>query len=235
MVHLSKGMREPASPHLRSELAIIAGMARATLENSKTPWEKYIGNYDLIRDKMSEAIVGFEDFNKRVREPLGFRIKQPARELTFNTATNRANFSAATLPDTLLPPGRLMLGTMRSHDQFNTTIYSDNDRYRGVKNLRTLLLMNKDDMSERGLNEFDLIDITSFGKDGSTRSLNGFRAVAYNIPRGCASGYMPECNVLCPLGDYSPQSDQPMMKQIVIEVKAAANSATTVTANNGAQ
>ncbi len=235
MVHLSKGMREPASPHLRSELAIIAGMARATLENSKTPWEKYIGNYDLIRDKMSEAIVGFEDFNKRVREPLGFRIKQPARELTFNTPTNRANFSAATLPDTLLPPGRLMLGTMRSHDQFNTTIYSDNDRYRGVKNLRTLLLMNKDDMSERGLSEFDLIDITSFGKDGSTRSLNGFRAVAYNIPRGCASGYMPECNVLCPLGDYSPQSDQPMMKQIVIEVKAAANAVNTATANNGAQ
>jgi molybdopterin-dependent oxidoreductase alpha subunit len=233
MIHLSRGMKKPASPDLRSESAIIAGIARATLPNSRTPWEEYGADYDLIRDKMAEALEGFEDCNRRVRQPLGFRLKQPARELVFQTDTNRANFSAAVLPDVVLPPGRLMLGTMRSHDQFNTTIYSDDDRYRGVKNLRTLLFMNENDMRDRGLTEFSLIDITSFAKDGSTRSLTGYRAVRYNIPRGCAAGYMPELNVLCPIDDYSPQSDQPLMKHLVIKVTASvvANATVSLVAN----
>jgi molybdopterin-dependent oxidoreductase alpha subunit len=222
MVHLSVGMNEPASADLRSEIAIIAGMAKATLQNSQTPWDAYIGNYDLIRDKMAEAITGFEDFNQRVRKPLGFRLRQAARELTFETPTNKANFSAAKLSDTVPPAGKLMMSTVRSHDQFNTTVYSDNDRYRGVKNLRTLLLMNAEDMQERGLKEFDLIDITSFAKDGSTRSVKAFRAVPYKIPRGCATGYMPELNVICPIGDFSQQSRQPMMKQVLIEVTPSA-------------
>lgn len=222
MVHLSKGMNEPASPHLLSELAIIAGIAKATLPDTRTPWDQYVGNYDLIRDKMAEAIEGFEDFNTRVRKPLGFRLAQAARELKFQTPTNRADFSAAALHDDLPPPGKLMLGTMRSHDQFNTTIYSDNDRYRGVTGLRTLLFMNEEDMKELGLNEFDLIDITSFAKDGSTRTVREFRAVKYSIPKGCTSGYMPELNVLCPLGDFSAQSDQPMMKQLIVKVTPSA-------------
>jgi molybdopterin-dependent oxidoreductase alpha subunit len=218
MVHLSKGINEPASPQLRSESAIIAGIARATLPDSRTPWEEYTADYDRIRDKMGEAIDGFEEFNRRVRQPLGFRLRQPARELVFLTDTGRAKFSSAPLPDIVPPPGKLLLMTMRSHDQFNTTIYSDNDRYRGVKNLRTLLLMNEDDMRERGLDEFSLIDITSFAKDGSVRSVRGYRAVRYEIPRGNTAGYMPELNVLCPIGDYSPQSDQPLMKHVVVEV-----------------
>lgn len=218
MVHLSVGMNEPASPHLRSELAIIAGIAKATLPGTVTPWDNYVGNYDLIRDKMGEAIAGFENFNQRVREPLGFRLQQDARELVFNTSNRRANFSATQLNNTLPPPGKLMLSTMRSHDQFNTTIYSDNDRYRGVKGLRNLLLMNAEDMKERGLKQFDLIDITSYAKDGSSRSVRNFRAVKYNIPKGCTSGYMPELNVLCPISDFSAQSDQPMMKQVLVEV-----------------
>jgi molybdopterin-dependent oxidoreductase alpha subunit len=221
MVHLSRGIKPPASESLLSECAIIGGIAQATLIGSKTPWQQYVGNYDLIRDKMSEALVGFENFNKRVREPLGFRLAQPARELNFKTATGRANFSAAPVRDTVPPPGRLVMSTVRSHDQFNTTIYSDNDRYRGVKNLRKLVFMNEDDMKERGLDQFALIDITSFGKSGAQRSVKGFRAVRYNIPKGCASGYMPECNVLIPIGDFSPQSDQPLMKHIVIEVRAS--------------
>jgi molybdopterin-dependent oxidoreductase alpha subunit len=218
-VHLSKGMKLPASPHLLSELAIIAGIARATLPNSQTSWEEWVGNYDLIRDKMSEAIAGFEDFNRRVREKFGFRIKQHARELVFDTTTNKATFSYAPLPNAVPAAGKIMLSTMRSHDQFNTSIYSDNDRYRGIKNLRTMLLMNEGDMKELGLNQFDLIHITSFGKDGSTRQLDGFRAILYNIPKGCASGYMPELNVLIPIGDYSRQSDQPMMKQLLVEIR----------------
>jgi molybdopterin-dependent oxidoreductase alpha subunit len=218
MVHLSFGMKEPGSPQLRSEPAIIAGMAKASLPHTKTRWDDYGGNYDLIRDKMGEAIEGFEDFNRRVRQPLGFRLKQPARELVFLTDTGRANFSAAALPDVAPPAGRLLLATVRSHDQWNTTIYSDNDRYRGVKNLRTLLFLNEEDMRERGLKKFDLIDITSFAKDGSTRAVRGYRALPYNLPRGCAVGYMPELNVLCPIGDFSAQSDQPLMKHVIVEV-----------------
>src|SRR6266536_1811684 len=121
MVHLSFGMNEPASKELRSEPAIIAGIAKAALPDTRTPWDDYVADYDRIRDTMSHAIVGFEDFNRRVRQPLGFRLRQPARELVFQTTTGRANFSAAPLPDVLPPPGKLILGTMRSHDQWNTT------------------------------------------------------------------------------------------------------------------
>ncbi|MFF2509027.1 FdhF/YdeP family oxidoreductase [Streptomyces sp. NPDC058067] len=221
MVHLSVGMKRPASSHLLSEPAIVAGMARAALPDSATPWEWYIEDYDRIRDTMAQALDGFEDFNRRVRLPLGFRLKQPARELVFLTESGGAEFSAAALPDVVPAPGTLALGTMRSHDQWNTTIYSDNDRYRGVKNLRTLVFMNKDDMRERGIAELDPVDITSTAKDGSQRHLNGHLAIPYDIPRGCAAGYMPEMNVLCALGDYSTQSDQPIMKHVKVTIEAA--------------
>ncbi|MGW7580605.1 FdhF/YdeP family oxidoreductase [Kitasatospora sp. NPDC054768] len=221
MVHLSVGMKRPASPHLLSEPAIVAGMARAALPDSSTPWEWYIEDYDRIRDTMAQVLDGFEDFNRRVRLPLGFRIKQPARELVFDTRSGKAEFSAAPLPDVVPEPGTLALGTMRSHDQWNTTIYSDNDRYRGVRNLRTLVFLNRDDMRERGLDEFDRVDVTSTARDGSTRSVHGYLAVPYDIPRGCAAGYMPELNVLCAIGDYSTQSDQPIMKHLKVTVTKA--------------
>ena len=221
MVHLSYGMKAPGSPNLRSEVAIIAGMARVALPKTTTPWDDYASDYNLIRDKMADALEGFECFNRRVRQPLGFRLKQPARELIFLTDSGRANFSAAPLADAVPPSGRLILGTVRSHDQWNTTIYSDDDRYRGVKNLRTLIFLNEDDMQERGLSKYDLIDVTSFAKDGSKRGVRGYRAIPYDLPRGCAMGYMPELNVLCPIGDYSTQSDQPLMKHVVVEVTAA--------------
>ncbi|MGI8483699.1 MAG: FdhF/YdeP family oxidoreductase, partial [Thermomicrobiales bacterium] len=218
MVHLSAGKKPPASPHLHSEPAIIAGIARATMPESSTPWEKLVGNYDLIRDRMALVLDGFEDFNRRVRQPLGFRIRQPARELTFLTESGRAEFSAAPLQDVIPESGRLMLSTIRSHDQFNTTIYSNDDRYRGIKNLRTLLLMNRADMDDRGLAEFDRIDITSLSNDGTRRTVFGYLAVNYDIPAGSAMGYMPELNVLCPVGDFSPKSRQPVMKHLTIEV-----------------
>jgi anaerobic selenocysteine-containing dehydrogenase len=222
MVHLSFGMKRPASPHLKSECAILAGMARATLPASATPWESYIQDYDRVRDVMAKVLDGFEDFNRRARLPLGFRIRQPARERVFLTPSGLAEFSAAAMPDVVPPSGRLTLSTVRSHDQWNTTIYSDNDRYRGLKNLRTVLFMNTADMRERGLSEFDLIDVTSFARDGSTRSVYGYRVVGYNTPRGSVSGYMPELNVLCAIGDYSAQSEQPLTKHIIVEVAPAA-------------
>ncbi|MFD0146444.1 MULTISPECIES: FdhF/YdeP family oxidoreductase [unclassified Streptomyces] len=222
MVHLSVGMKRPASPHLLSEPAIVAGMARAALPDSETPWEWYIEDYDRIRDTMARALDGFEDFNRRVRLPLGFRIKQPARELVFLTPSGRAEFSTAALPDVVPAPGTLALGTMRSHDQWNTTIYSDNDRYRGIKNLRTLVFMNEDDMRERGIAKLGPVDITSTAGDGSRRHLHGYLAIPYDIPRGCAAGYMPEMNVLCALGDHSTQSDQPIMKHLKVTITPAA-------------
>jgi molybdopterin-dependent oxidoreductase alpha subunit len=222
MVHISTGMKPPGSPQLRSEPAIIAGLALASLPETRTPWQAYVDDYDRIRDVMAQVLDGFEDFNRRVREPLGFRIHQPARERVFLTASGKAEFSSAPLPDAVPEDGRLILGTMRSHDQWNTTIYSNSDRYRGVRNLRTVVFMNRDDMRERSLGELDLVDITSIAKDGSRRTAHGYRAVEYDIPRGSAAGYMPELNVLCPVGDFSVQSDQPLMKHLVVEIAPSA-------------
>ncbi|GAA3104089.1 molybdopterin-dependent oxidoreductase alpha subunit [Kribbella aluminosa] len=219
MVHLSIGRKRPASPLLLSEPAIIAGIAQATLPETRTPWSSYVEDYDRIRDIMARALDGFEDFNRRVRHPLGFRLRQPARELVFLTESGRAEFSTADLPD-IRPADDdvLILQTMRSHDQWNTTIYSDNDRYRGVKNLRTLILMNAEDMRARGLAQGDLVDITAIARDGSTRVLREYRALRYGMPRGNAAGYMPEMNVLIAASDYSTQSDQPLMKNVHVRV-----------------
>ena len=222
MVHISYGMKEPGSPHQRSECAILAGMAQATLPQSKTPWQNYVDNYDRIRDTMARVLEGFEDFNRRARHPHGFRIAQPARERIFKTPSGRAEFSTAPLPAGVDPgEGRLLLTTIRSHDQFNTTIYSNNDRYRGLKGLRTVVYMNDDDMRDRGLEEFDLVDITSYSRDGTQRTVYGYRAVLYEIPRGCTAGYMPELNVLCGIADFSTQSEQPVTKHLVVEVTPA--------------
>jgi molybdopterin-dependent oxidoreductase alpha subunit len=219
MVHISRGMKEPASPHLRSECAILAGLAKATLPNSNTPWQNYADDYDRIRDTMAEVLEGFNDFNTRARHPHGFRIHQPARERVFQTPSDRAEFSLAALPDDVDPGnGRLILTTIRSHDQFNTTIYSNDDRYRGLKGLRTVIFMNEDDMRDRGIDEFDLIDVTSLSKDGTERAVHGYRAVRYEIPPGCTAGYMPELNVLCGIADVSTQSEQPVTKHLIVEI-----------------
>jgi molybdopterin-dependent oxidoreductase alpha subunit len=219
MVHISFGMKEPASRQLRSECAILSGLAKATLPESTTPWQDYAGDYDRIRDTMAEVLEGFDDFNTRARQPHGFRIHQPARERVFRTSSGRAEFSLAALPDDLDPGhGRFILTTIRSHDQFNTTVYSNDDRYRGLKGLRTVIFMNKEDMRARGIDEFQLIDVTSFSKDGSERAVHGYRAVSYEIPPGCTAGYMPELNVLCGIADFSTQSEQPVTKHLVVEI-----------------
>lgn len=219
MVHLSVGKKKPASEHLLSEPDIIARMARATMPDSATDWEGYTADYDRIRDVMAKVLPGFEGFNELVRQPNGFRIPQPARELDFRTTSGKADFSPAPLHDVLpAADDMLVLQTMRSHDQWNTTIYSNNDRYRGVKNLRELIFMHEDDMRDRGIWQGDFVDIVSTSKDGTQRELRQYRAVAYDTPRGSAAGYMPEMNVLVGEADYSAQSDQPLMKSIHVRV-----------------
>ncbi|MFI5932309.1 FdhF/YdeP family oxidoreductase [Actinoplanes sp. NPDC051494] len=219
-VHLSYGKRKPPSPDLESENAILCGMARATLPDSATPWEAYAEDYDKIRDTMAAAIDGFENYNALLRDGdgIGYRLPQPARERIWLTSSGKAEFHTSPLPDVVPAEGRLMLSTVRSHDQWNTTIYSDNDRYRGVKNTRTVLFMNRDDMAERGMNDWDLIDITSYARDGSTRSVYGYQAIGYDTPRGSVTGYMPELNILCALSDNSIQSEQPLTKHLIVEV-----------------
>ena len=206
-----------------------AGMAQATLPASKTPWQDYIDNYDRIRDSMSRVLEGFEDFNRRARHQHGFRIAQPARERVFQTPSARAEFSLAPLSDDVDPgKGRLTLTTIRSHDQFNTSIYSNDDRYRGLKGLRTMtmIFMNENDMRARGINEFSLVDVTSFSKDGRERTVYGYRAVRCELPSSCAAGYMPELNVLCGIADFSTQSEQPITKHLVVEVTSARSKST---------
>ncbi len=223
-VQLSFGKRRPASPALLSEPAIIAGIARATLPDSATPWEDYVADYDRIRDVMARVLPGFEGFNELVRRPYGFRIPQPARQLDFRTPSGKAEFSHALLPDVIpSDPDVLILQTMRSHDQWNTTIYSNNDRYRGVRNLRELIFMHAADMRERGITEGDPVDIVATSKDGSERSLRAYRAVTYDLPKGSAAGYMPEMNVLIGAADYSTQSDQPLAKHLKVRVSRAAS------------
>lgn len=223
MVHLSIGRKQPASTHLLSEPAIIAGMARAALPDSATPWEWYVEDYDRIRDVMAKALPGFEGFNELIQQPLGFRIPQPARERVFLTPSGRAEFSLAPLPN-VIPEAEdmLVLQTMRSHDQWNITIYSNDDRYRGVKNLRELVFLNEEDMRARGIEEGSLVDIVATSKDGSERSVRQYRALRYDLPRGSAAGYMPEMNVLIGLADYSTQSDQPLMKNVKVRVAPSA-------------
>jgi len=222
-VMLSLGSRKPASPHLLSEPEIIARIARATMPDSATPWEWYVGDYDRIRDVMAKVLPGFEGFNELVRQQYGFRIPQPARERDFQTPSGKAEFSSAPLPNVIPEEADvLVLQTMRSHDQWNTTIYSADDRYRGVRNIRELVFMNRRDMKERGIGEGDLVDIVATSRDGSVRSVTAFRALEYDTPRGSAAGYFPELNVLLGPDDYSRQSDQPLMKDIRVRIAKTA-------------
>ncbi|GBG96767.1 FdhF/YdeP family oxidoreductase [Lactococcus termiticola] len=218
-IQLGAGKNRPASKNLRSEVAIICEMAMATLPNSPVNWQAFKDDYDVIRDSMSRVITGFENFNENVKQKRGFRRPQPARERRFLTPSGKAEFSLAPLQNVIPEAeGALSLQTMRSHDQWNTTIYTNNDRYRGVKNIREMIFMNKRDMKMRGLESGDLVDIKATAKDGSVREVKAFRVIGYDISRGCTAGYMPELNALIGVSDMSHQSEQPLMKSLHVHV-----------------
>ncbi|MEW1722960.1 FdhF/YdeP family oxidoreductase [Streptomyces sp. NPDC093109] len=218
MVHASRGNLPPASPHLLSEPAIVARLARATLgPASRTPWEDFENDYATIRDRIARVIPGFEDFNARVAHPGGFALPHaPRDERRFPTATGKANFTAAPVEFPALPEGRLLLQTLRSHDQYNTTIYGLDDRYRGIKGGRRIVLVNADDAAELGLADGSYTDLVSEWKDGVERRAPGFRVVHYPTARGCAAAYYPETNVLVPLGATADTSNTPASKSVVI-------------------
>ncbi len=218
MVHASRGNLTPASPHLLSEPAIVARLARAVLgAGSRTEWEEFERDYATIRDRISRVVPGFEDFNTRIARPGGFTLPHaPRDERRFPTATGRANFTAAPVEFPELPEGRLLLQTLRSHDQYNTTIYGLDDRYRGIKGGRRVVLVNPDDAAALGLTDGAYTDLVSEWKDGVERRAEGFRIVHYPTARGCAAAYYPETNVLVPLDSTADTSNTPASKSVVI-------------------
>ncbi|MFD9445924.1 FdhF/YdeP family oxidoreductase [Streptomyces sp. NPDC060006] len=224
MVHASRGRLEPASEHLLSEPAIVCRLARRVLGNeSHTPWEEFEKDYATVRDRIARVVPGFTDFNTRVADPNGFALPHaPRDERRFPTATGKANFTAAPVEYPKLPEGRLLLQTLRSHDQYNTTIYGLDDRYRGIKNGRRVVLVNPDDARELGLADGSYTDLVSEWKDGVERRAPGFRIVHYPTARGCAAAYYPETNVLVPLDATADTSNTPASKSVVVRLEQSA-------------
>jgi molybdopterin-dependent oxidoreductase alpha subunit len=225
LVHSSEGRLPPASEQLRSEVAIVAGLARATLgTESRVPWEELAQDYDRIRDRIARVVPGCEDMNRRVRERGGFVLPRPPAERRFETTSGRAELRCVPLPRIEVPRGRLLLMTIRSHDQYNTTVYSDDDRYRGVRGDRRVVLVHRDDLRELGFEEGAVVDVTShFEAPGGeeTRVVRGFRLMAYDVPRGCAAAYFPEANPLVPLAHHAEGSLTPAYKSIIVSLRAS--------------
>ncbi len=221
VVHQSRGVLPPASEHLRSEPAIVAGIARHTLaERATTNWAALTANYDRIREHIEHVVPGFAQYNTRVRDAGGFYLPNAAREGKFTTKTGRAHFTVHPIPKHELEEGQFLLTTIRSHDQFNTTIYGESDRYRGI-NGRRVLFLNAEDMTARGFSAGSFVDLTShFGIE--RRRAERFKLVPYDIPRGCVAAYYPETNVLVPVDLVSDGSNQPVSKSIVVSMEQSA-------------
>ncbi|WOO40756.1 FdhF/YdeP family oxidoreductase [Rubellicoccus peritrichatus] len=219
VVQQSQGRLEPASSDLLSEVAIVCRMAEQALgAKSEVPWSGFEDNYDLIRDRIERVIPGFENYNQKARQPGGFYLPNGVKERKFNTASGKAEITVNPLDPIALESGQLLLQTFRSHDQFNTTIYGNNDRYRGIKNERRVIFMNSEDMKERGLKAEQPVDITSHF-EGETRTAELFLVIPYETPRGCAAAYYPEANVLVPIKAKAKVSHTPISKSVIVTVK----------------
>ncbi len=226
VVHASRGNLKPGSVHLKSEIAIVCGLAKAVFKNQPEKlrcvrWDDMQNNYDHIRNHVMHVIPSFFDFNERVRKPGGFYLKNDPRDhRIFNTSDKKAQFLVHPIFPKVIPADRLTLMTIRSHDQFNTTIYGPNDRYRGIKNGRRVIFMNKDDMKQHTLEAGAIVDITSHYKS-ETRHAPHFVVVPYEIPRQCAAVYYPEGNVLVPINSVAEISNTPAYKSIEVSLKKA--------------
>ena len=221
VVHSSRGRLKPAHPGLYSEPAIVAWLAEKVL-GPETPvgWCWLIENYDRIRDLIAKTIPHFEDFNKRVRTPGGFQLYNGARERRFDTDDGKAKFTINPAPDLAVPDGAYRMMTMRTHDQYNTTVYGNGDRYRGIRGGRRVVFMNEDDMREADLEAGASVDLTNnFG--GKRRVAPRFTVVPYPIPRGCVGTYFPEANVLVPLEKYAEGSFTPASKDVIVRIAAS--------------
>jgi molybdopterin-dependent oxidoreductase alpha subunit len=220
VISSSTGRFEPVSPTLRSEAAIVAGIARATLgDRSEIDWQGLADDYSKVRDRIARVVPGFDAFNSRIAQG-PFYLPNPARERRFVTSTGKAHFAVAPISSHDLGADRYILMTIRSHDQFNTTIYGLHDRYRGVHGGRRVLFMNPADLEARGWSANARVDITShFGNE--RRMARRFQLVPYAIPRRCVAAYFPEANVLVPLGSVADESNTPTYKSIHVTLELA--------------
>lgn len=228
MVHASEGVGIPLAETQRSETAIVAGIAHATLGSAHIDWLGMAADYNIIRDHIAATIPGFADFNTKCDQPGGFYLGNAAAELRFNTPSQRAEFSASALPDSLFPQlgsdvtVPFTLQTLRSHDQYNTTIYGLDDRYRGVYGQREVVFIHPEDMAALGFTEGQQVDIETLWNDGLTRRVSGFKLVPYNIPRGNLAAYYPETNPLVPLSSYGDISGTPTSKSVPVKLTLSA-------------
>ncbi|MDQ2660935.1 MAG: FdhF/YdeP family oxidoreductase [Actinomycetota bacterium] len=220
-VHASHGSIPPIGDDVRSEIAIVAGIARATLGDSVAiDWEGMVRDYDVIRDHISRVIPGFERFNEDIRRKDGFVLPNGPRDSrSWPTASGKAHLTVNHLESIDVPPGRLILQTLRSHDQFNTTVYSLNDRYRGIRKGRDVVFVHPDDLAGLGLADGDRVDVVSEWPGEPDRVLPGQRVVAYPTARGCAAAYFPEANVLVPLGSTAIGSNTPVSKAVIVRLE----------------
>ncbi|BAU77104.1 FdhF/YdeP family oxidoreductase [Metapseudomonas furukawaii] len=232
MIHASYGQLEPSSREMRSEPAIIAGIAKATLGDHPVDWEALVAHYDRIRELIADTIPGFADFNARLRHPGGFYLGNSASARQWDTTSGRANFAAHRLPDDLVhekvrstgQEPHLILQTLRSHDQYNTTIYGLDDRYRGVRGQREVVFANEADIRRLGFEPGQKVDLVGLWDDGVERRVSGFSLLAFDIPAGQAAAYYPETNPLVPLESYGDGSYTPTSKFVAIRLEAARDS-----------
>ncbi|GAB3940607.1 FdhF/YdeP family oxidoreductase [Spirosoma harenae] len=221
VVAQSHGVVDPVVTSLKSEVAIIGELAKATLANKSTvDWDGLVGNYDRIRDLIEQVVPGFDRYNEQVRKPGGFYIPNGPRVREFKTKDGKAQFTINTPVHHDLQTGELLLMTIRSHDQFNTTIYGNDDRYRGVYNERRVIFMHPDDIANLGLQEKQVVDLHS-RYNGKKRTAHRFVVIPYDIPRGCCAAYFPETNVLVPIDSIAEKSNTPTSKSIVVTVTSA--------------
>jgi molybdopterin-dependent oxidoreductase alpha subunit len=222
MVHSTHGRLEPGSEYLRSEVSIVCGLGEA-LFGEDIGWAAMAKDYSIIRGHIENVVDGFKDFEERVKEPGGFVLPRgPHDSRTFKTETGKARFTVNEPDAIVVPEGHLLLQTVRSHDQFNTTVYGLDDRYRGIHGGRRVVFVNEIDLRERNLKDGDMVDLISIWTDGERRA-NGFRAVAYPTPKGCAATYFPEANVLVPLDATAIGSNTPTSKSVIIRIERESN------------
>ena len=218
VVHRSEGHLDPAAPDLPSEVAIVCLLAQAVLPGGGgIDWSGFAADNDRIRDAIEAVVPGFDRYNERVRAPDGFVLPHPPRDdRAFPTATGKARFTVNPLQVLSVPAGCLLLQTVRSHDQFNTTIYGLDDRYRGIRGGRRVVLAHPDDLAALGLADGDIVDVVSHADDGAARRAERFRLVGYPVARGTCAAYFPEANVLVPLDSQADGSGTPTSKSIVV-------------------
>ena len=219
VVHKSEGHLEPCSPDLKSETSIICELGSSLEATKDIPWDKFKNDYSVIRDYIEKAIPGFASYNDRVQRDGGFYLPNPPRDnQEFKTPTSKANFSSAKLSGKNPDNGKFSMMTIRSHDQYNTTIYGLDDRYRGIFKGRMVVLINKDDMNKIGIKRLDRVRITNT-EGGKTRSVAGFRVVPYDIPENCIATYFPEANPLVPISSRAIGSNTPTSKYVEVTIE----------------